>query len=88
MGNEFISVPQDRPLRHLNDRLADSTGRLLEGITDRDKLHLTVDTYQLWAQALRPRLLELLGPRSQTDQPPPPPPTPARPDRCRALVDK
>jgi (4-O-methyl)-D-glucuronate---lignin esterase len=57
----------------INDRLADSEGRLFEGVlNERDKLHPTVKGYQIWADALKPIFLELLGPPGTTDLAPPP----------------
>ena len=57
----------------INDRLADRGGRLLAGVADeRDKLHLTLKGYQIWADALKPVLTELLGPRGTDDHAPPP----------------
>ncbi len=55
----------------INDRLADAQGRLLEGMA-RDGLHPSLAGYQVWADALRPVLTELLGPPAATDQAPPP----------------
>ena len=57
---------------NLNDRLADRQGRLHPGMTDADLLHLAVPGYQVWADALRPALTELLGPPAATDSAPPP----------------
>ncbi len=58
---------------NINDRLADRDGRLFEGMMDaRDKLHPTVEGYQVWADALKPIFTELLGPPAKTDQAPPP----------------
>jgi hypothetical protein len=37
-----------------------------------DKLHLAEKGYQVWADALKPHLLELLGPPAKEDQAPPP----------------
>ena len=56
---------------NINDRLADAQGRLLEGMAG-DGLHPTLAGYQVWADALRPVLTELLGPPAATDQAPPP----------------
>jgi lysophospholipase L1-like esterase len=56
---------------HVNHMLADSNGTLFEGMTI-DKLHPTVTGYQVWADALRPILTELLGPPAATDLAPPP----------------
>jgi lysophospholipase L1-like esterase len=58
---------------NLNDRLADPEGKLLDGImNERDKLHPTLKGYQIWADALKPILRELLGPPAATDLAPPP----------------
>ena len=59
-----------RGVRYLNvnDKLADRDGRLLEGMmNERDKLHPTLQGYQVWADALKPILTELLGPPAATD---------------------
>jgi lysophospholipase L1-like esterase len=55
----------------INDRLADADGRLHPGLF-MDALHPTVKGYQIWADALRPILTEVLGPRAATDHAPPP----------------
>src|SRR5262249_25297470 len=47
----------------INDRLADADGRLFDGVlNENDKLHPTIKGYQIWADALKPILTELLGP--------------------------
>ena len=56
---------------NVNDRLADATGKLFDGMMH-DGLHPTVKGYQVWADALKPLLSELLGPPAQTDEAPPP----------------
>ncbi len=56
---------------NINDRLADADGKLLEGMSG-DRLHLTLKSYQVWADALKPVLTELLGPPAATDTAPPP----------------
>ena len=56
---------------NINDRLADTQGRLFDGMTV-DKLHPSLKGYQIWADALKPILTELLGPPSATDTAPPP----------------
>ena len=55
---------------NVNDKLANPDGVLFDGVTI-DKLHLSVEGYQIWADGLRPLLTELLGPRAQTDHAPP-----------------
>jgi lysophospholipase L1-like esterase len=56
---------------NINDKLADKDGRLFEGMTE-DRLHLSLKGYQIWADALKPLLTELLGPPAQEDHAPPP----------------
>lgn len=56
---------------NINDKLADKDGRLFEGMTT-DRLHLSVKGYQVWADALKPLLTELLGPPAGDDHAPPP----------------
>jgi lysophospholipase L1-like esterase len=56
---------------NINARLADGHGVLRPGMT-KDGLHLTAKGYQLWADALKPILVERLGPKAQDDQAPPP----------------
>ncbi len=56
---------------NINDRLADANGRLFEGMMH-DRLHPTVKGYQVWADALKPILTELLGPSKEEDHAPPP----------------
>ena len=74
--NENLSRMADgSKIRYLNvnDRLADRDGQLFEGMMNaRDKLHPTVKGYQVWADALKPILTELLGPPAAVDQAPPP----------------
>jgi lysophospholipase L1-like esterase len=58
---------------NVNGRLADETGRLYDGMmNERDKLHPTIKGYQVWADALKPILTEILGPPASTDGAPPP----------------
>lgn len=57
---------------NINDRLADREGKLFEGMTNKDGLHLDVKGYQVWADALKPILTRLLGPPAGEDHAPPP----------------
>ena len=57
---------------NINDRLADRDGRLYEGMHNGDRLHLDLKGYQVWADALKPILNELLGPPAKEDHAPPP----------------
>jgi lysophospholipase L1-like esterase len=56
---------------NINDKLADKEGKLMEGMSP-DRLHLSVKGYQVWADALKPVLKELLGPPAKEDLAPPP----------------
>ncbi len=63
---------------NINDKLADGGGKLLDGMMNtRDKLHPTLKGYQVWADALKPVLTELLGPPAVVDHAPPPTGDPA-----------
>jgi lysophospholipase L1-like esterase len=55
----------------ISAQLADSSGTLYPGMMG-DGLHPTLKGYQLWADALRPLLTQLMGPRKATDHAPPP----------------
>src|SRR5207248_6044989 len=57
---------------NINDKLADAHGKLFDGMMNSDKLHPTVKAYQIWADALKPVLTELLGPPEAADLAPPP----------------
>jgi lysophospholipase L1-like esterase len=54
----------------INDQLADKDGRLFSGMMNADLLHPTLKAYQIWADALKPILTELLGPPAKTDHAP------------------
>ena len=56
----------------INGKLADAQGRLFDGMMNPDKLHPAVKAYQIWADALKPVLTELLGPPSTEDRAPAP----------------
>jgi lysophospholipase L1-like esterase len=69
----LAKMADGRKVRYLNvnDKLADAHGRLLDGMMNADKLHPTIKGYQVWADALKPILRELLGPPAATDHAPP-----------------
>jgi lysophospholipase L1-like esterase len=72
--NERIAHLSDgKQIRYLNinPRLADRDGKLFEGMTV-DGLHLSLQGYQVWADALRPLLADLLGSPAPEDHAPPP----------------
>ena len=56
----------------LSDRMLDGDGHLKEGMTGSDHLHLALAGYQVWADALKPVLTELIGPPGTTDLAPEP----------------
>jgi len=70
---ELSRFADGRTIRYLdvNDKLADKDGTLFAGMMG-DKLHPTVKGYQIWADALKTVLTELLGPPAATDHAPPP----------------
>jgi lysophospholipase L1-like esterase len=71
----LAQLADGRAVRYLNvnDKLADKDGRLFAGMmNERDKLHPTLQGYQVWADGLKPILTELLGPPASTDNAPPP----------------
>jgi lysophospholipase L1-like esterase len=73
--NENLSKLADgKKIRYLNinDRLADSNGRLFEGMMNADKLHPSIQGYQVWADELKPIFHELLGSPAKEDHAPPP----------------
>ena len=56
---------------NINTKLARPDGVLIDGMTV-DGLHLSVAGYQVWADALKPIFMELLGRPAATDHAPPP----------------
>lgn len=70
----LAKLADGKKLRYLNvnDRLADAQGKLFDGMMNPDKLHPAIPGYQVWADGLKPILLELLGPPGKTDHAPPP----------------
>ena len=63
---------------NINRELAKADGAPREGVTV-DGLHLSVTGYQVWADALKPVLTEILGPPAATDHGPPPTADPSAP---------
>ena len=55
----------------VNAKLADADGKLFDGMMG-DRLHPSLKGYQVWADGLKPILMELLGPPAATDHAPPP----------------
>jgi lysophospholipase L1-like esterase len=71
---------------NVNDRLAGPDGVLVEGVMNADRLHPSVLGYQIWADALKPILTELLGPPAAVDLAPPPTGDPSAAGRGAASV--
>jgi lysophospholipase L1-like esterase len=57
---------------NINSKLADANGTLLAGMMNADKLHPALPGYQVWADALKPIFMELLGPPAAVDLAPAP----------------
>ena len=74
VNRNLARLADGRKIRFLdiNDQLADKDGRLFPGMMNPDQLHPTLKAYQVWADALKPILTELLGPPAKTDHAPPP----------------
>ena len=74
INRNLARIADGKKVRYLdiNDKLADKDGRLFTGMMNDDQLHPTLKAYQLWADALKPILTGLLGPRAETDHAPPP----------------
>jgi lysophospholipase L1-like esterase len=58
-------------LVNVNAKLADINGKLFDGMMNSDGLHPALPGYQVWADALKPILTELLGPPAAEDHAPP-----------------
>jgi lysophospholipase L1-like esterase len=73
INRSLPAMADGKKIRYLNinDKLADGNGTLIGGMMNADKLHLTVKAYQVWADALKPILTELLGPPASVDHAPP-----------------
>jgi lysophospholipase L1-like esterase len=74
INRNLARMADGRKVRFLdiNDQLADKDGRLFPGMMNADQLHPALKAYQVWADALKPLLTELLGPPAKTDHAPPP----------------
>ena len=74
INNNIEKFADGKRIRYLNikDKLADKGGTFLEGMANRDGLHLDVKGYQVWADALKPIFTELMGPPAKEDHAPAP----------------
>ena len=72
-NRKIASLADGKSIRYINinEQLAIDGNVLREGMTY-DGLHLTPPAYQLWADALKPILSEILGPPATEDHAPPP----------------
>jgi lysophospholipase L1-like esterase len=72
VNEDLAQVADGAKVRYLNinGKLAGPDGRLFGGMMNQDGLHPTVKAYQVWADALKPILRELLGPPAGVDQAP------------------
>jgi lysophospholipase L1-like esterase len=73
INNNLSKLADGKKIRFLNinDKLADSDGRLFDGMMNADRLHPALKGYQVWADALKPIFAELLGPPAKEDHAPP-----------------
>ena len=75
INRNLSGLADGRHIRYLNinRKLADADGKLFDGMMNaRDRLHPTVQGYQVWADSLKPIFTELLGPPAKEDHAPPP----------------
>ncbi|MEJ0084274.1 MAG: acetylxylan esterase [Pseudomonadota bacterium] len=79
-NREIAGLADGKGVRYINieAQLADADGNLLPGMSN-DGLHLTPKSYQVWADALKPIFLEILGPPASVDRAPPPTGDPSAP---------
>jgi lysophospholipase L1-like esterase len=73
VNEKLARLADGKKVRYLNinDKLADKDGKFLAGMSP-DRLHLSIKGYQVWADALKPVLTELLGQPAKEDLAPPP----------------
>jgi lysophospholipase L1-like esterase len=73
INDRYASLADGQTIRYvsINPQLARGDGTPREGVTV-DGLHLSLTGYQVWADALKPIVTELLGPPAATDHAPPP----------------
>ncbi len=75
INRNLAGFADGKTIRYLdvNGKLADSAGKLFDGMMNAgDKLHPTINGYQVWADGLKPIFAELLGPPKAEDRAPPP----------------
>jgi lysophospholipase L1-like esterase len=74
INRNIAKLADGKKIRYLNINasLADSNGKLFDGMMNPDKLHPAIPGYQVWADALKPLFTELLGLPGKQDYAPPP----------------
>jgi lysophospholipase L1-like esterase len=74
VNRDLAKLADGKKIRYLNinEKLADSEGKLFEGMMNNDKLHPTARGYQIWADALKPIFTEVLGAPAKEDHAPAP----------------
>lgn len=72
---EKLAAAEDLSAPHRLQEVVPS--QVVEGITVPDHLHLAVEGYQVWADALKPLLTQWLGPAAASDSDPVPTPDPS-----------
>jgi cephalosporin-C deacetylase-like acetyl esterase/lysophospholipase L1-like esterase len=87
INRSIAGFADNRHIRYLNinRQLADEHGRLYDGMTDPDHLHLSAKAYQVWADALKPILSQALGSPAAVDAAPPPSADPSTEVRASRL---
>jgi hypothetical protein len=80
INDKLSKFADGKKIRYLNinDKFAADDGTLFGGMMNaKDTLHPTLKAYQIWADALKPVLTELLGPPAAVDHAPAPTSDPA-----------
>ena len=74
INGNLAGLADGKKIRYLNinAQLADSNGKLFEGMMNSDGLHPALKGYQVWAEALKPIFTEVLGRPGTADHAPPP----------------
>ena len=78
INHQLLQLADGKKIRFLNinEKLAESDGKLLEGMS-KDGLHLEEPGYEVWAAALKPIFIEVMGPPAEQDLAPLPTGNPA-----------
>jgi lysophospholipase L1-like esterase len=74
INSRIASFADGKSVRYINinQKIADADGKFFEAMVNTDKLHPSIKTYQVWADALKPIFTEILGPPATTDLAPQP----------------